>query len=456
MDNTGGRHDGALYLGYLGFPGVNQVGNGFLVAVSTDGGKTFVSHPVPKAANARNFTVLQLDRKGNLYATWVDSATQKTYLSTSKGDVGINKTAPGTLWSEPVQVSSEALSVTIFSNLAAGDPGRIGVGYYGTTAKAHSPDEVQKGKGGWSPYVAVSTNALCQWDAKPCSAPLFHEMPIAHHINQDDNICTSGTTCAVTGGNRNLLDYFSIHIDRLGHLGFVWTDTTNGIGMGFIKVSRQASGPSLYVGKPDAHVSMRGNGEADPAGDARYPIYGAAVWKAPNYKALDLLGTTVAMKDSKTLRVTINLADTTALGGKLPAAQTDGATLLTQAKYLARWDYRGQVYYVGVNVPKSGEGAVPTYFSGAVTPATGINAAGATPDTYYGVSYKALKKANGRMTRKGFVIEVPISDVGGSGRGASLMSVGSYSMLGADDATVVLNTLPVVVDSTPTYDSRLH
>jgi hypothetical protein len=456
MDNTGGRHDGALYLGYLGFPGVNETGTGFLVAASTDGGKTFLSHPVPKGANARNFTVVQLDRKGNLYATWVDSGNQKTYLSTSKGDVGINRTAPGTLWSTPVEVSSEALSVTIFSNLAAGDPGRIGIGYYGTTAKAKTPDTVAAGKGGWTPYVAVSTNALCQWDPKPCASPLFHESPIAHHINQDDNICTSGTTCAVTGGNRNLLDYFSINLDKQGHLGFVWTDTTNGIGMGFIKVARQASGPSLYVGQPDARQSLRRNGEPDRAGDARYPIYGAAVRTAPNYPALDLRGTTVALKDAKTLRVTVNLADTTALGGKLPAAQTDGATLLRQAKYLVRWDYKGQVYYAGVNVPKTGEGAVPSFFSGAVVAATGINAAGATPDTYYGVSYKAQKAAAGKMTRQGFVIDVPISDVGGSGRGASLMSVGSYSMLGADDATVVLNTLPVTVDSTPTFDAVLR
>jgi hypothetical protein len=456
MDNTGGRHDGALYLGYLGFDGINPEGGGFLVAVSTDGGKTFVSHPVPKAVNARNFTVVNLDRKGNLYATWVDDTSQKTFMSTSKGDVGINRTAPGTLWSAPVQVSSEPLSVTIFSNLAAGDPGRIGIGYYGTTAKAKTPDAVQRGKGGWTPYVAVSTNALCQWDAKPCSSPLFHESPIAHHINQDDNICTAGTACLATGGNRNLLDYFSINLDKQGHLGFVWTDTTNGIGMGFIKVARQASGPSLYLGQPDAKLSMRRNGVADRAGDARYPIYGAAVRTAPNYPALDLRGTTVALKDSKTLRITVGVADTTALGGKLPAAQNDGATLLRQAKYLVRWDYKGQVYYAGVNVPKSGEGAVPSFFSGAVVAATGINAAGATPDTYYGVSYKAQKSATGRLTSKGFVIDVPIADVGGSGRGASLMSVGSYAMLGADDATVVLNTLPITVDATPTFDAVLR
>jgi hypothetical protein len=448
MDNTGGIHDGALYVGYLD--------GGFKVGVSTDGAKTFTSYKVPGANGARNFTVLQIDRRGNLYATWVDSARNKTYLSTSKGDVGANRTRPGSLWSEPVQVSSGALRVTIFSNLAAGDPGRIGIGYYGSTSHAKTPDAVKKGSGGWTPYVATSFNALCQWDKNPCESPLFHESPISNHINQDDNICTSGTLCLATGGNRNLLDYFSLSLDKLGHLGAVWTDTTNGIGMGFIKVARQASGPSLYVGKPAAKIPARPNGAADRTGDARYPIYGAAVRTAPSYPALDLKGTSVVLKDARTLRVTIKVADTVALGGHYPKATNDGATLLQQAKFLARWDYKGQVYYAGVNVPLSGEGATPTFFSGAVNAATGITAAGATPGSYYGVSYAPQGAANGRVTREGFVIDVPVSAVGGLRRGARLDTVGSYAMLGPDDATVILNTLPVVVDSTPVFDAVLR
>ena len=35
-------------------------------------------------------------------------------------------------------------------------------------------------------------------------------------------------------------------------------------------------------------------------------------------------------------------------------------------------------------------------------------------------------------------------------------SVGSYALLGAEDATVVLNTLPIMVDSTPTFDTKLR
>ena len=72
--------------------------------------------------------------------------------------------------------------------------------------------------------------------------------------------------------------------------------------MGFVKVARQATGPSLYARQAErAASSMRGNGYADPAGDAKYPIYGAAVRTATNHQALDLRGTTVRLKDAKTL-----------------------------------------------------------------------------------------------------------------------------------------------------------
>jgi hypothetical protein len=453
VDNSNGIHHGAVYIGYLGFPGVNTVGDGFLVAVSTDGAKTFTSHAVPRANNARNFTVVNVDTKGNLYATWVDSSTQKTYLSTSKADVGKNRTAPGSQWSEPVVVSN-GLHVTIFSNLAAGDPGRIAIGYYGTTAQAATPDDVQKGKGGWSPYVALSTNALCQWDADPCeNGPRFHQTPIAHHINQDDNICTSGTACAATGGNRNLLDYFDLNIDPQGHLGVVWTDTTNATSMGFIKIARQASGPSLYVGKSSARQSIRYNGYADAGGDARYPFYGAKARTSPNNPVLDLRGTTVRLKDASTLEVTMKLTSASAIGTHIPqAGSTDGATAIQQAKYVTRFDYAGHVYYVGANVAQ-GETA-PVYFAGEVNSDSGVLAVGGGT-TYYGTKYSAQNTATGRISGNSIVITVPTAAVGGVHKGSSLYSVGSYALLGPDDRTVVLNTIPVTVDSTPTFDAVL-
>jgi hypothetical protein len=453
-DNSGGIHNKALYVGYLGTE--SPLGSGFTVAASTDGAKTFTRHLIPNAKPDGNFTKITLDRKGNIYATWVEK--NQTMLSVSKADSGKNKTAPATEWSEPVQVSGSPVNISIFSDAVAGDPGRIALSYYGTTAEAPTPDDVKPGAGGWYPYVAVSTNAMCQFGVGgKCKAPTFHQTRIARRINQDDNICTSGTACLATGGNRNLLDYFDVSLDRQGHLGYVWTDTYNETTMGFIKVARQASGPSLYAGQPAAYQVMRGNGYADPAGDAKYPIYGAALKKAKNHPTLDLRGTTVRLKNSKTLEVTMTLGSTSALDKGVPGGGqlTDGSTLIQQAKYLTRWDYKGQAYYVGANVAAGTTGdAVPTYFAGKVSTDEGILAAGGGT-TYYGNSYKALKSATGTVRNGTMTIDVPVSTVGSPKAGDKVYSVGSYTMVGPKDDTVVLNTLPITVDATATFDTAL-
>ena len=145
------------------------------------------------------------------------------------------------------------------------------------------------------------------WDAHPCKSPTFHQTTVTPKMNQDDNICTSGTACAATRGNRSLADYWDIDVDHNGNLGFVWSDTTNGIGGPFVKVTRQLTGPSLYAGKPAAHGANRSNGYPDAAGDARFPFAGAQVLHAPNHPTLDLRGTSVTVSGSQ-LEFTIRLA----------------------------------------------------------------------------------------------------------------------------------------------------
>ena len=94
---------------------------------------------------------------------------------------------------------------------------------------------------------------MCHWDAHRCAAPTCSQNRIAHRPNHDTNTCTSGTTCAANpSSNRNLLDYFAIDVDKAGHPGFVWSDTDNATLEPFVKVARQASGPSLFAGQPNA------------------------------------------------------------------------------------------------------------------------------------------------------------------------------------------------------------
>ncbi len=469
VDNTGGANNHALYIAYLA-DGINSAPeggsaydpnktplSGFAVGVSTDGGKTFVNHGVPGGKNARNFTKVYLDNKGNLYATWVDSKNQKTYLSTSLATYSANVGHPAAKWSAPVVVSPTALNVTIFSDVVAGSPGRIAVSYYGTTANETTPDDVKPGEGGWFPFVSVGLNALCQWNNSCAGGPSFTHSHIAHRINQNDNICTSGTACAATGGNRNLLDYFDVSLDTEGHLGYVWSDGNNATKLPFVKVSRQASGPSLYAGRANANRSMRGNGAADAVGDARFPLGGTLLNNAPSRPRLDLLGTTVSRQGSN-LVLTVKLKDGTHLGTAIPGDGTSrGSTTtpLQQSKYLVRWEFGGNGYYAGANVAAGND--TPTFFSGTVSDGPSgepvLAAGGGT--TSYGNSYKPLGPATGKVTSTGLTITVPANAVGNPGSGAALYSVGSYVLIGATDSGTALNTLPITVDSSPTFDLKL-
>jgi hypothetical protein len=453
-DNTGGPLNHTLYVGYIGagalVPGAKS---GFAVGVSTDGAKSFTSHEIPGAASVRSFTTLAVDKAGNLYAAWVDSGTQKSYLATSLASDPINRKAPATKWSKAVQISQAPLNVTIFTNVVAGSVGRVAIGYYGTTAKSPTPDAVLPGQGGWKPYVAVSTDALCQWSATPCTSPVFSQDPISHKINHDTNICTSGTTCAAsTTSNRNLLDYFAIDVDKAGHLGFVWSDTDNSTLKPFVKVARQASGPSLFAGQPAASLPQRGNGFADATGDAKYPIAGAKVLTAKSQQALDLAGTDVQRADNGDVVVTMNVPGL-GLGqdGVLPggaASVDDSGTPIQQARYVTRWDFKGQAYYAEATLNGT-EGQVAY---GAGTVGIGEGQFNGDVTSTLGNTYQPLTAATGKFVNGKLIVRVPASQVGTPGVGDVLYSVGSYSLLGPTDTKGSLQALPLTVDSSPTMD----
>jgi LPXTG-motif cell wall-anchored protein len=447
-------HNHTIYIGYLSaIPDANNfLTETFHVAVSTDGAKTFKTYEVAKGP-PYNFTKLWIDTKGNLYAVWTDQDSQDTFLATSKATAGKNRENPGSVWRGPYRINTAPAGMTIFPDVRAGSPGRMAAIYYGTDVKAADPDSVKPGEGGWWPYVSVSLDALCGWKADPCASPTFHQMRVAHKINHDDNICTSGTACAATGGNRNMADYWDIDLDRQGHLGFVWDDTTNGLAGPVVKVARQASGPSLYRGKPKARRSMRHNGVADPRGDARFPISGANIKTADNHPTLDLRGTSVHLKGDR-LQFVVRLKSTADLGAGVPTGN-DGLTPLQQAKYVVRWDFGGQVYYAGANVA-AGAGEKPTFFAGEVSEAEGITSP-TNPDNLsgFGNSYAALTDATGKVDQGRLVINVPASAVGHPKLGSRLFSVGSYAMVGGPDAGVTLETLPITVDAAPTFDTKL-
>ncbi|MDQ1702108.1 MAG: hypothetical protein QOF57_1360 [Frankiaceae bacterium] len=177
VDNTGGLHNRAIYVAYLSS---TPVANPSLldetphIAVSTDGAATFTSYKLPNLKDADgtqhfvyNFIKVYLDAVGNIYAVWSDQTTNATYLATSKATAPGNIAHPGSVWKGPYQVNTAPADVTIFPDIRAGSPGRIAAIYYGSHANAATPDDVAPGSGGWYPFVTMSTDALCMWDAHP-------------------------------------------------------------------------------------------------------------------------------------------------------------------------------------------------------------------------------------------------------------------------------------------------
>jgi LPXTG-motif cell wall-anchored protein len=197
---------------------------------------------------------------------------------------------------------------------------------------------------------------------------------------------------------------------------------------------------------------MRHNAYRDAKGDARFPISGNNIKTAKNHPTLDLRGTGVFVKKDKLeFRIVLNKGSN--LGAGVPTGN-DGTTPLQQAKYVVRWDFGGQVYYAGANVASGG---APSYFSGKVSDAEGITSP-TNPDNAngFGNTYAALGPAKGQVRQNTLVIDVPRSAVGKPKVGSRLRSVGTYTMVGGPDSSVTLETLPITVDSSPTFDTKLR
>ena len=159
----------------------------------------------------------------------------------------------------------------------------------------------------------------------------------------------------------------------------------------------------------------------------------------------------MAVKGSS-LRFTIKLASAHNLGAGVPTGN-DGLTLLQQAKYVVRWDFGKDAYYAGANVAAGG---APSYFSGKVSLDEGVFSP-TNPDALFafGNTYKALGSATGHVSGNSIVIDVPLSAIGSPKAGAEFLSMGTYAMVGPQDGGVILQTLPLTVDSSPTFDARV-
>jgi hypothetical protein len=143
------------------------------------------------------------------------------------------------------------------------------------------------------------------------------------------------------------------------------------------------------------------------------------------------------------------------LTGVVPGGGTavdDSGTPLQIARFVTRWDYQGDAYYVEATLDGT-EGGI-SYGAGKVSTDEGVF--NANPTATLGNTYAPLVGATGAHKAGEIVVKVPASAVGGVGVGKNVYSVGSYALIGHDDVGVgVLQNLPITVDSTPTFDTAM-
>jgi len=469
VDTTGGPGDGWLYLSYRQAI-VSTQATGYLVAtvpvsqfetpgISPTGAYhvNLVNSDIPEV-----FPWIALDTHGNAYATWVTGG--KVYLAYSLIDDRHNNPhlggVPGTLWTTKVQVNPTVLGSTLFPEIVAGDPGHVAITYVGTAGFTGVADNAVGAN--WYTFTSISTDAL---DA----SPTFVTGPVSHRVVHTGTLCTSGTTCATSNGDRSLLDMIDISMDADGRVGVVYSNNNNlfarqelsssgslgSEGSPYVMFAKLASGPSLLNGHGPYAFSYPQQCRSAPGGDATWPNH---LTGASNIPGLDVLGDCVYTDANGNLVARVDLADAShqgmvnALGAYNGVLTTDLPAQRIQ--YVVRFETANDVGYMAFDVNSAG---VESSYGGIIDQNNQIIAAGNAVGTLYnaqsGFTVSATRAGNSLL------LSAPMAQFAVN-NGMTLDSVTAFTDAGPADTSVggvtstdgtILNT-DRVVDSSPPLD----
>lgn len=225
-------NDGTVYMPNKGCGG-NQA-----VVVSEDSGLTWTVRPVPDSVASATDPGVGIGADGRVYFGYVSgNSTPTVAVSDDKG-------ASWTTRDLTANLPAGTINTAVWAKVIAGDNDRAAVTFIGTDRVGHnsSGDADRKPDGEWYVYVSHTYDGGNTW----------------HTINVTPNdpvqrgtICTSGTTC---GGDRNLLDFYDIQVDRVGRtlIGYADGCIGNCVVEGpnsfsdKAKIARQEGGLGLY------------------------------------------------------------------------------------------------------------------------------------------------------------------------------------------------------------------
>ena len=419
---------------------------------------------------ATNFVTVAEDLAGNYYAAFASQQStveniggSPTLVPTGPYEVYVVSSPDGLHWSPPVQVSHTGSNA--FAWITAGSSGRVAVAWYSANETHETPgtasfsqsilnqlasadpqgyafDELTHAS--FNIDVAQSLNALS-------SAPTYQVVTASEHPVKYGPICTFGTICEVTQGDRSLGDFMEIKYDQTGALVLSYVDDTSGYfttgptgavaDNGPPVVVRQIGGPSLLASNPLVNGPGNGPGRAltsvtDPAGDDFYSANGTLTPAGAN---LDLTGAGLS-RDATGLVATIKVKNLTNLLVDPAAGGTTGEWIMRFTTYDPNTQGNGHIYYAAM---QSVGGQAPTFYAGEpsrVKELTAFDSSTTVPGSY--------NPATGTIT-----IHIPFTAIGNhSATGTRFYSGTAFTATTVGTITQNPEGLLNQVDATTPFD----
>ena len=317
-------------------PGAQYNGlDSIYVGKSIDGGvtwadtKVFSVNPTTHRELNMLFPVITADAAGNLYAVWSDTYKIQYAVSTDHG----------AHWSKPYQVNKDNRGVAssgadkpdpgkvdVFPWIGAGGNGLIDVVWYHGQGGAPKSNLVYRDPGdkntAWTVAFAQLSHATRIASGKPAPGYLTYSNAITPVIHHGD-VCQNGTFCSLvpvqgapySTGDRSLLDFFQVAIDKQGRANLAIADNGSAPGQSISAYTIQLTGYSITTGRRLAALKVKypkldcapDATFTDPSGDATSIVVGAPT---PNQPALDVVRSYVTwLAGAKTLTFHVGVKD---------------------------------------------------------------------------------------------------------------------------------------------------
>ena len=426
-------------------------------------GTALINYAGSVGASDTLFAVSSLDLGRNLHITWTNSSRQ-VFTTVASWKTNWKTFAP------PVQISQAPSNTNVFPWVVAGAPGRSDSVWYG----ASDPGDPSTNSGqAWYVYMSQVIWPVDSSGAVTLAAPTHGMVQVSPHPAHYDSICLTGTGCITSQGDRNLADFFTVILDHTGAAEVEYDDTSNALiqnaftpaagladhpGAPVVTIARQDSGLGLFgttvSPRPNEPLATPSTGQADPGGDALYPVIANSTNNAANQPALDFVNNSATgglanqlslSSDNSTLTVKMSLADLSAAAISSAASAVTGAVYL---QYVTRWIQCGAypgvgsagncpIYYAMAETQVVGGQPGPfTFFAGAANSVDLCSVSACDPHVEVYPDATALNGAGtqtggfsvpGTVTNGVISIPVPTANIGQPTRSTVLEEVGSYS-----------------------------